>query len=621
MLFPLLAASSLFAACVDAGTGGGPGEPRDDVAGTGGGPDEPRDDVPPAAGPPAISGGTLAVSRDGLTAVAADPDRDRVWIVALQERKLRAEIALEKGDEPGRVVEDAAGRFHVALRRGGAVVSIDASGGPLADRRAVCPAPRGIAYDEGADALHVACLGGELVTLPAGGGAATRRLQLERDLRDVVVRGERLLVSTFRSAELLSVNADGTIAERAQLPGIEMDGQQFKSNVAWRMIATPTSEVLVVHQRAKLSPVVIGTGEEPTMNEPLDGYNGGDCGGGVVQTTVSRIGTSGEFGVPSRGAPAVMSAPLPVDIAIQPDTEMVAVVSASRAEVVLTGIAAFSEIVVDPEGADGAGGHGVEVCALGERLPVEGEPIAVAFAGSTLVVQSREPALLQVFDIQRSWDGSMITLTGESARSKGHDMFHRNVNAPMVCASCHPEGGDDGHTWNFDPIGPRRTQVVSGGILKTAPFHWDGDMSDLTAIMREVFEKRMSGPHFGPEDVEELGRWIDGLPAPPTSPAPDAEAVERGKALFHDEAVDCARCHAGAQLTSNTSFDVGTGKAFQVPSLVRIGARAPYMHDGCAKTLRDRFVDTRCGGGDSHGKTSHLSSPQIDDLVAYLETL
>ena len=34
--------------------------------------------------PPAISGGTLRVLRDGHTAVAADPDRDRVYIVDLR---------------------------------------------------------------------------------------------------------------------------------------------------------------------------------------------------------------------------------------------------------------------------------------------------------------------------------------------------------------------------------------------------------------------------------------------------------------------------------------------------------------------------------------------------------
>ena len=45
--------------------------------------------------------------------------------------------ALNAGDEPGRVVEDGAGRVHVALRRGGALVSID----PVDGRRSSRAAP------------------------------------------------------------------------------------------------------------------------------------------------------------------------------------------------------------------------------------------------------------------------------------------------------------------------------------------------------------------------------------------------------------------------------------------------------------------------------------------------
>lgn len=56
-----------------------------------------------------------------------------------------------------------------------------------------------------------------------------------------------------------------------------------------------------------------------------------------------------------------------------------------------------------------------------------------------------------------------------------------------------------------------------------------------------------------------------------------------------------------------------------MPSLRGIGLRAPFMHDGCAPTLHDRFG--ACGGGDKHGVTSGLTPAQIDDLVAYLMTL
>ena len=82
----------------------------------------------------------------------------------------------------------------------------------------------------------------------------------------------------------------------------------------------------------------------------------------------------------------------------------------------------------------------------------------------------------------------------------------------------------------------------------------------------------------------------------------------------------CATCHTGARFTNNVSYDVGTGEALQVPSLVGLAFRAPYMHDGCAKTMLDR-LGTICGGGDKHGVTSQLTTEEKTDLAAYLESL
>ena len=39
-----------------------------------------------ATSPPPISGGTLAIANDGRTAVASDPDRDRIYVVDIPSR-------------------------------------------------------------------------------------------------------------------------------------------------------------------------------------------------------------------------------------------------------------------------------------------------------------------------------------------------------------------------------------------------------------------------------------------------------------------------------------------------------------------------------------------------------
>jgi cytochrome c peroxidase len=63
-------------------------------------------------------------------------------------------------------------------------------------------------------------------------------------------------------------------------------------------------------------------------------------------------------------------------------------------------------------------------------------------------------------------------------------------------------------------------------------------------------------------------------------------------------------------------FDLGTGKRLDVPSLLHLWDTAPYLHDGRARTLHDVF--TVHNPQDRHGKTSHLTAQQLDDLVAFL---
>ena len=245
-----------------------------------------------------------------------------------------------------------------------------------------------------------------------------------------------------------------------------------------------------------------------------------------------------------------------------------------------------------------------------------GEPTSVAIDGrGRVVVQTREPARLEIL----THKGGAISLSTVSRADTGHQVFHLATQSGLACASCHPEGGDDGRSWRFAKIGIRRTQNLRGGVLATAPFHWDGDMRDMRHLMTEVFMGRMTGPQLDIPQTDMLARWIDHLPAMPALPVASADAVDRGKALFNDGAVGCATCHSGTKLTNNQNMVVGTGVSLQVPSLRGVGWRAPYMHDGCAASLLDRF-EGKCGG-DRHGNTAHLDRAQLSDLAAYLDTL
>ena len=145
--------------------------------------------------PPPLSGGTLALLSDH-TVVAADPDRDRLWILDSAADTAR-EVALRAGDEPGRVAEGPSGRAFVALRGSGAVAELDVPSGVVVARHEACPAPRGLAWSPAKRTLTVACANGTLALL----GPEGRVLQFPaEDLRDVVQRKDDVLVSTFRSA-------------------------------------------------------------------------------------------------------------------------------------------------------------------------------------------------------------------------------------------------------------------------------------------------------------------------------------------------------------------------------------------------------------------------------------
>jgi mono/diheme cytochrome c family protein len=560
--------------------------------------------------PPPISGGTLIITQDGTTAAAADADRDALWLVDLGRQQPPVRVVLPAGSEPGRLVEDADGKLHVALRRSGQVAKIDRATASVELTRAACAAPRGLAYDATTDDLHVACAGGELVTMKARGGDPTRQLYIDSDLRDVVVKSPYLLISRFRSAELLQVDASGAVVGRVKprtvSTGIDKITNQpttASPTTAWGLKALPTGEVLMLHQRGVDGPVFTQGG---------GGYGFGNCPGNGIVSPGLTLFTDAQNTAGGGLTTGFMS--LAVDVAVAPNSDVVAVVGPPGPK--MPSVAFYRRAMLDT----------TDHCQLPTSPapppgPV-GQPIAAAFdPQGNLWVQSREPATLTLYVPPNPQLTTQIVLPGAESRDDvGHDTFHTPTLAGIACVSCHPEGGDDGHVWHFDTAGARRTQNLRGGLLATAPFHWDGQMTDLTILMQTVLTGRMAGPLPTASQVTAVGQWLDALRPANKAPASDPAAVERGRALFNDATVGCFACHSGAHFTNNQNADVGTGRALQVPSLIDVASRAPYMHTGCAATLRDRF-NPACGGGDLHGHTSQLSSSQIDDLVTYLQTL
>jgi mono/diheme cytochrome c family protein len=548
--------------------------------------------VEPARPVRPLSGGTLLLLRDGRTALAADPDRDRVYLVDLGDAAVITDLALTSGDEPGRSVEDSAGGVHVVLRGGGALLSLRRQGSAFAvsARRPICAEPRGIDYDPATDRLHVACAGGELVSLPAAGGEAVRTVSLPLDLRDVVVSDGVLYVSRFRSADVLRLDPTGTVVQRLSPP---RSGSSSPA-VAWRMRPVAGGGLVLVHQLDLDGPVQPASG----------GYGGNNQCERLVTTAVTVFGRDGRAILVQR-LPRVA---LAVDVAVSADGARAAVLAAGNAH-----LAGAPPFVTFPLPSASPVGTTVDNCgdaATGELPQPAGELVAVAMTAELgVVMQTREPAALILPS------GRLVSLSSDSRADTGYTVFHSaaNSNTGIACASCHPEGGDDGHVWTFAGLGLRRTQSLRGSPV--APFHWDGALRTFPALVDEVFSTRMSGPRLDSGQQQALARFIATIPGLPRA-LDGGDAVARGRTLFEDPRIGCASCHGQS---GHPMVDVGTGGTFKAPSLAGVRWRAPYLHDGCAPTLAARFG--ACGGGDRHGFTSGLTPPQIGDLVAYLESL
>ncbi len=673
-----------------------PGPPPDGVGFTGANIGAPAPGFPNQLGPivhsevpPApINGGTLLVAKDGTTVVAADPDRDRISIVDLGSQQVMATVPLQSGDEPGRMVEDAARRVHVVLRSKGELATIQLDDPGQVERRAVCPVPQGIAYDPKADSLYVACTSGELVTLPAAGGPPSRSVHVDIDLRDVLVSGDRLFVTRFKSAELLELDATGAVISRRR-PGevtgpflsnlaapVSPEAKVFQPAVAWRTVLGPDGSVTMLHQRDQVTPIALsvaspdgGVPEAPDGGTSAGGAAGVGAGGaagtgasspasctpdgGCVVAVVpppmpgaggdSAYGSSDPFSCDSivhtsvtrmaddsvEDGPVLPGVTLAVDAAISPDGATLALAVAGSFNSLGLKLPPPGAVVL-PMQATFAVGSSTTCPVPGLEMPgsgvvAAGQVVAVAFDGmGRLVMQTRDPnQILVIAHPQSSVGGSTwdmtVDLGGAPRRDTGHDLFHTNAGAGLACASCHPGGGDDGRAWDFAELGPRRTQLFNMGIRDTLPLHWDGELATFDSLIQEVFERRMGGPQLPPAQIQAMSDWIDSLHPNAPMLAVDDPSVARGRALFESSEVGCSGCHNGAKLTDNASVDVGTGGKFQVPSLIGVAYHQPYLHTGCAQTLRQRF-DPACGGS-AHGNTAGLSEDQIGDLVAYLQSL
>jgi len=252
--------------------------------------------------------------------------------------------------------------------------------------------------------------------------------------------------------------------------------------------------------------------------------------------------------------------------------------------------------------------------------------LAVDADGSVLVwcAFSRRVDRLEVGKENKVAAGA--TLAPSAMTDKQHDgyvLFHtaqRQVsqNGALACASCHPDGRDDGLSWRIEKR-ELQTPLLAGRVVGTHPYKWDGGDPTLRDSLTSTM-KRLGGTGLAKDQTDALAAYLESLPAPRT-PTLDGTAVARGKQLFDSAELGCASCHEGKAYTDQSKHKLGskTLPEADTPSLIGLAASAPYYHDGSAVTLEAVIRDR----GSIHGMadTTKLSDAQAADLTAYLQSL
>lgn len=269
-----------------------------------------------------------------------------------------------------------------------------------------------------------------------------------------------------------------------------------------------------------------------------------------------------------------------------------------------------------------AGPTGIAIDPEGKRAVVFSQ-----FAGAVTIVplaeEKKKNHAEEAIPVSIHWDGRK-GLAPELAL--GRALFHaagkRRVSMDgRACASCHPDGRDDGMTWTTQE-GPRQTPIIMGRLEGSAPFGWLGDAKDIPTHFKRTLA-RLAGTGLSGEERDAIFAWVNSL-RPPREKTSEPEAkIARGKVIFESEEAACASCHQGESTTDGDKHDVASAarlevqRNFETPSLRFVARSAPYFHDGRYATL----VDMLKGADGTMGKVGHLPPEDVEALAAYVSSL
>jgi len=269
----------------------------------------------------------------------------------------------------------------------------------------------------------------------------------------------------------------------------------------------------------------------------------------------------------------------------------------------------------------GLGPKGLAVCTQSGRVYV-----ANYYSDTVTVLHPETFEVTQTIDLGGPAKMDQVR-RGEFLFNDGTTCFQRWLS----CTSCHPDARADSVNWDLLNDGMRNPKNAKSLILSwaTPPAMSLGVRASMEVAVEKgfLFIQFVKVPENDLEAVRAYLRAAEPIPSPwhrLADGSPDLQA-QRGEAVFHK--AGCAACHPAPLYTDMEMYDVGTQSsrdfdqhhAFDTPTLIEMYRTGPYLHDGRAASLREVF--TVCNPEDRHGRTSHLTDADIDDLVAFLMSL
>lgn len=585
------------------------------------------------------------VDRDKLVAYVADADNSALHRVDLISGFVQT---TPLGCAPAEVLLVSSDRVAVSMRGCNEVrlLDIDAEGsGTVASRATVAAEPWGLALGPRGALLVTSAFGHSLTALDAETLATRFSLPLGREPRGVVVTadGRRAFVTHAVGDALSVVDLDGGASGEAPTArSVRALGGRYRNRVD-AMVGAGT-----LHPTSSLAYTAVLSASGTRLFVPHLVVQNGESTTRVVAAGYGGVSIEEDTSVPTVAV---------LDVARERALGVVA--GEPRRNFVSISTSSFAQSAVAPAGSPSRQTRAAAVLGdallvashgTGELVELDARSLDPALAprrvfavgeGPTGVDVDPRTAIAVVWN-QRSHDLSIVSLgsgavetlaVAEDPRpspiARGEALFfaegdRRISRDGRACASCHPEGRDDGIVWRLGD-GPRQTLSLAGR-LERGPYGWHGQHAKLEDNIVETIS-RLGGRGLPAEDLAALASYLrEGLflPDRPAPSAAEEGLVARGRELYASDKLGCNGCHGLEQGTSDhVVHDVGSKAkgesraAFRTPPLRMLEASAPYFHDGRYATLEALLDDNL----DRMGQTSHLGAEDRAALLAFLRTL